>query len=215
MFNPRCSLCLDGSTTPDPERLLGEQGDSRAARSVRSRAHSANSRTFADQQTDWPKNISSARIRFCNSFPTAKCTFWKQVSLGFVAHPLHPRSKGLVQVELILVLITIRVFLWAFNSGQSPQQEEGVGRGWGHPTHHQGGLPPTPAKTTEIFVGLLQSNRSDGKGKGNQQRNFATRCFCCCGLLLGSFLMVMQENCQKVRGHILEGFMGWWGYRKT
>lgn len=68
----------------------------------------------------------------------------------------------------IFVLITVPGFLCCFNSEQSPQWEEDVGRGQGHPTHRLGGFRPATTETMEIFVGLRQRNRPEGKGKGSQ-----------------------------------------------
>lgn len=130
---------------------------------------------------------------------------------------LHSSEQAEPQQEysLIFALITDPEFLCCFNSEQTLQQEEGVGRGLGSLMHLLGGLLPTAAETMEVFVGLQQRNRLVGKGQGRHWSNLAKWWVCCCDLLLHSFLTVIQGNCQLVRGRVLKWFIGFCGLKTT
>lgn len=142
---------------------------------MQGRVPPANLHTFAGQQTDRFRNTTSARARLCKCFHTLKCICRKWSSLWYDGHPLlHPHS--IVQskqshdrnLPWFLFKSPFLGFFAVLIQKRVPQWEAGVGRGQRCPTRLLGGLLPTTAETTEIFVGHQQRNRPKGKGKGSQ-----------------------------------------------
>lgn len=125
------------------------------------------------------------------------------------SEPAEPQQES----SLIFVLIANPEFLCCFNSEQSLQKEEAMGRRLGSLTYLLGGLLPTTAETMEVFVGQ-QRDRPTGKGQGRHWSNLAKWWVCCCDLLLCSFLTVIQGNCQMGRGCVLKRFIDLCGPKK-
>lgn len=129
---------------------------------------------------------------------------------------LHSSEQAEPQQEspLIFVLIVHPEFLHCFNSEQTLQQAEGVGREPESLMYLLRGFLPTTAETMEVFVGQ-ERNRPIGKSQERHWSNLAKWWVCCCDLLLWFSLTVIQRNCQMGRGCVVKRFINLCGPKKT